>query len=612
MESFLSQLKLVDNGARWYKLDLHVHTPKSHDYKDTNTSYEAIVQKSVSSGLDMIAVTDHNTGAGYEEMRAAARGTSLVVLPGVEITVAGIHVLGIFPEKDTATDINYLLHNLKIKDEHMGKKETISSIELSIPQVLEEITNAGGLPIIAHTDSSKGLAKELEGMYRTKLIQHKAIKVMEITRDTSKRFFDGTDPSYKRKLACIKSSDAHCLDEIAQRATWIKMGQCNFRGLKQIIHEPDLRISLTEPSPEPYPTIIGMDVSGGLYKDDIFHLNKNLNSIIGGRGAGKSAILDFIRFALNSPPRSGEFLREFNQRIARLLGVGNSVRLCVDNGDGTYIIERYLLDFSTERLSGREERVTEIFSEESIYQIINGQPVEVSKPVWEIFDIEVFGQGEVFELTRRADDQLKLIDEYIGAEELFKQEKDQISNLKTNSKEIIGLQEQEATLAEELKVRTELKEKIKKLEEQLKADIFKDHGLWQAEKRYFSEVMDSLELEGKSIQDKIDETVIPELPEIDEKSPNIGTINKVSELFQELFDNLLISRQNELALLDKITGKINSKFTAWERQFDAHEEIFRDKLAELGVSSYKALADQLSSLKKQEFNLEKKVLPQKI
>lgn len=259
MQDFLSQIKLVDNGAKFYKTDLHFHTPESHDYKDKSIPYKDLVEKAISKGINMIAITDHNTGTGYKKMLKAANGTSLVVLPGVEITVEGIHILGIFPEKDTAEDVTYLLHNLKIKDKDMGKKETISNVELSIPKVLEEITNAGGIPIIAHTDSDKGLTKATKGRWRTELIRHKHLKVVEITKDATKRFFDGSDPQYNKKLSCIKSSDAHHPNEIGQRATWIKMGECSFRGLKQIIHEPDLRIYLTEPVSDNYPKIIGMD-----------------------------------------------------------------------------------------------------------------------------------------------------------------------------------------------------------------------------------------------------------------------------------------------------------------------------------------------------------------
>jgi len=610
MSNFLSQLQLVDNGAKWYKVDLHLHTPQSHDYKDRGISYKVIVEKALSSGLDMIAITDHNTGFGYEKMREAAKETNLVVLPGVEIVVEGVHILAVFPEKDTASDITYLLHNLKIRDEDMGKKETISSIELSIPKVLEEINRAGGIPIVAHTDSAKGLTEEIRGMRRTKLIQHESLKVVEITKDETKHFFDGSDPNYRRKLSCIKGSDAHHPNEIGQRATWIKMGECSFRGLKQIIHEPDLRVSLTEPVTDPYPKIVGMEVSGGLYRDEIFHFNRNLNCIIGGRGAGKSAVIDFIRFALNCPPRSEEYLREFNERIVKLLGVGNCVRVCVENEHGAFLIERELTDFATERISGKEERVTEVSSEENIYQIVNNQLVEEPRNLWEIFEIEVFGQGEVFELTRRADDQLKLIDEYIEAEKLFAQEKGYIKELKDNAKEIIDLENKEKALRDELEELKELKEKIKELRSKLKADIFKKHNLWQVEKNYFDENRKSLDSERRNIEQRIEDTIVPELPSIDEKSPNIKELSKVKALFQALFKDLKDSREKELEILNNVCKRIETIFNNWKTKFDAEEERFRKELARLGVTTHQALVQQLARLKKREFELEKKIKPQ--
>ena len=610
MENLLSQLQLVDNGAKWYKVDLHLHTPTSHDYKDRSIPYNAIVGKTLSKGLDMIAITDHNTGYGYKKMCEAARGTQLVVLPGVEIIVEGIHILAVFPEKDTATDITYLLHNLKIKDEDMGKKETISSVELSIPRVLEEVDRAGGIPIIAHTDSTKGLTKEIRGVWRAQLVRHKSLKVVEITKDETKDFFDGSDPSYRRKLSCIKGSDAHHPDEIGQRATWIKMGECNFRGLKQIIHEPDLRISLREPVADHYPRIIGMDVSGGLYESEIFHFNMNLNCVIGGRGAGKSAVIDFIRFGADCPPRSREYLREFNERIVKLLGVGNCVRLCVGNTEGVFLIERKLTDFAVERISGKEERVTEISSEERIYQIVNNQLVEEPRPLWEIFEMEVFGQGEVFELTRRADDQLKLIDEYIGAEELFTQEETYMEHLKTSANGIIDLQKEERSLSEKLGELKELKEEIRKLQSQLKADVFKQHNLWEAEKSYFDETKKSLDSEKQDIESRIEETIVPELPPIDDKSPNIKKLNEVSVLFQSLFKNLDGLRRNELVVLKNVYKKIGTIFDGWKEKFDAEDEKFRSKLAELGVTTQQAMVRQLVRLRQREFELEKRIKPQ--
>lgn len=76
------------------RLDLHMHTDRS----DGDVSPEALVASAVESSLDVISVTDHDTTAGVPAAVAAARGTSLRVIPGVELssTYGGqeIHILG--------------------------------------------------------------------------------------------------------------------------------------------------------------------------------------------------------------------------------------------------------------------------------------------------------------------------------------------------------------------------------------------------------------------------------------------------------------------------------------------------------------------------------------
>lgn len=421
MNSILDKIKDIDNGARFYKVDLHFHTPASHDYKDKSIQYDVLVDKAIEEGLDLIAVTDHHIGTGYEKMFEAAKGKNIVILPGVEVTVQNIHIIAIFPEKTNASDIEFLLHNLGIKDEEFGARETIVSIKITIPGVLETISKAGGIGIAAHTDSKKGLTEDIRGELRTALIQDESLKILEITKPEEAIYYDGTDPNYKKKLTCVMSSDSHHPDEIGKRATWIKMSECSFQGLKQIIFEPDLRVYLDEPKTTTYQNIIAMNVTGGLYKDEIFHFNKNLNCLIGGRGAGKSAVIDFIRFTLNYLPRSNELLYEFYERIAELIGLGNSVFLYIENSKGIFKIERKLSDFKEERISGRGKN-KELLTEEKVYQLVNEEFIETEKPLREIIEIEVFGQGEVFELTRRAEDQIKLIDEYIGVEDYFEKE----------------------------------------------------------------------------------------------------------------------------------------------------------------------------------------------
>ena len=57
---------------RWYKADLHIHTPASNDYEEPNASYLDCIRTAVDKGMEIIAITDHNTVAGMGAMRREA------------------------------------------------------------------------------------------------------------------------------------------------------------------------------------------------------------------------------------------------------------------------------------------------------------------------------------------------------------------------------------------------------------------------------------------------------------------------------------------------------------------------------------------------------------
>ena len=76
------------------RIDLHVHTTAS----DGQLSPAEVVHAALEIGLTAIAITDHDTTEGIAEALAAARGTSLGVIPGVEISAdvpgSEVHILG--------------------------------------------------------------------------------------------------------------------------------------------------------------------------------------------------------------------------------------------------------------------------------------------------------------------------------------------------------------------------------------------------------------------------------------------------------------------------------------------------------------------------------------
>src|SRR5918998_4010539 len=54
---------------RWIRIDLHIHTPASEDYAEPDVTFLDILREADRRGLELIALTDHNTVAGYERMQ---------------------------------------------------------------------------------------------------------------------------------------------------------------------------------------------------------------------------------------------------------------------------------------------------------------------------------------------------------------------------------------------------------------------------------------------------------------------------------------------------------------------------------------------------------------
>lgn len=79
-------------------IDLHSHTT----YSDGTLTPAALVQEALAAGLKALAITDHDTLAGWDEALAAA-GEALLIVPGVELSTTAqgrsLHVLGFYPNR---------------------------------------------------------------------------------------------------------------------------------------------------------------------------------------------------------------------------------------------------------------------------------------------------------------------------------------------------------------------------------------------------------------------------------------------------------------------------------------------------------------------------------
>lgn len=139
---------------------------------------------------------------------------------------------------------------------------------------------------------------------------------------------------YRSLKPCIHGSDSHELDKIGvpdkNRYCWLK-SEVSWEGLKYILYEPDERVKIQEGSPEPNKSIytlskIGLNatqVNGFLSVDSLnTALNQNLITIIGGRGSGKTALLDLLASCFHE----GEKLPRMKNSFFHRLYVGDGSR----------------------------------------------------------------------------------------------------------------------------------------------------------------------------------------------------------------------------------------------------------------------------------------------
>ena len=232
-------------GLRWRKLDLHVHTPASADYSGPRVTPDEFVARAIAKGLHGIAVTDHNSGEWIDAMVGAASGTALTVFPGVEISVTGgkngVHIVALFDCSATTKTVENLLSKLGFKTSDYGSLDVLSS--MAPDTVIDAIHEAGGLGVLAHADSSKGVLADMTGQARIKVMNSErlaAVEIVSVAKTAS--YLSGKDPNYKRKVAYYRASDnpvasggsGHSVDGVGSRYSWFKSDGLSLDALKQV------------------------------------------------------------------------------------------------------------------------------------------------------------------------------------------------------------------------------------------------------------------------------------------------------------------------------------------------------------------------------------------
>lgn len=219
---------------RRIRADLHIHTVASPCAASEMTP-EAVVQKAMAMGLEMIAICDHNTTANTAAMQEAA-GNDLAVFAGMEITSCEeAHVVGIFPALHSALNAGrevaaslLAAHGARAK----APLPQVAATLMSLDEVVAMIHGHGGLAIAAHVDRPSFSVLSQLGIWPNDV----RFDAAEISAVCLK--FGRTACFKDLALPLLAASDSHSLDEIGCAYTDFMMRAPEFDELKAAFKRP--------------------------------------------------------------------------------------------------------------------------------------------------------------------------------------------------------------------------------------------------------------------------------------------------------------------------------------------------------------------------------------
>ena len=435
-------------GAKWWKFDFHTHTLAS-DFSDKNITHESWLKAFMDKGIDCVAITDHNSGGWIDDLKQVLKDLEsnstapdwykpLYLFPGVEIGASdGVHILAIFGEDKDESHIDRLLGAVGYRDTK-GKNSGLAN--KSTTNIINEITELGGIPIPAHVDGPKGLfVVQLPGSALEKVLDNKNIYAMELCESNYQKHQLYID----KKLGWteIRGSDVHDFKkENFGKFTWVKMDKPSIEGLKLALQDGDVSVNRdmsNNPNKLPPFFIEKLEISDAKYigREETLDCNFSpfLNAIIGGRGSGKSTLLEFIRLVLRRDKDIHETLTEDSNKY-------------------------YSLD-ENDSLLNTETKISLLYWKNNVCYRLNWSPTADNPSLeqknedgsWEpfqgeiktLFPVRIYSQKEIFELAKEPSKLIEIIDEVseVNAEKIKTEIKEGINRYKEKENNQQELQE---------------------------------------------------------------------------------------------------------------------------------------------------------------------------
>jgi chromosome segregation protein len=341
-------MELSDRGAHFKCCDLHVHTPRDRDWEGDcpvtdaeRVAYAgAFIAACRDKKLDAVGITDHHDVAFFPYIKAASESEldangqpvppeqQIVVFPGMELTLAlPCQALILFDPDVSQQELRTAQTILRIVPSPSHEAKTAPTRRLDADLTLQRVTDE--LSVMQHNLRGRFIlfpnvnAGGEDTILRHNFQQHyKDMPCVGGYVDGScadhgrHLILEGQDPNWgNKRIGVFQTSDSRCRDfaNVGLYPTWVKWSRPTTEALRQACLAPSSRIRYSAPR-LPDNWVRSLEVTDSRYFGPFkVEFNPEANMIIGGRGSGKSTILEYLRWGLCDQP--GAHLEEGAEEV---------------------------------------------------------------------------------------------------------------------------------------------------------------------------------------------------------------------------------------------------------------------------------------------------------
>ena len=654
---------------RWLKCDLQVQTPADANHwqgigieegKEAESA-RAFAEACYDLGLDVVGLTDHNfLSINYIPYLQDAfneiyklHNHRIHLLLGFEFEAAGVgkgaHVLCLFEHNTSTRTIDKILAECGI-NHAFDTNGVLAKSDINLKEALKIVQDKyKGIIIMPHATSNDGIFDndkisewlQQDQFKNPKLLAIEVPKPVHLMRKSWQNLLLSTPqclPEWKRQtpIATIMSSDnkdlikkgsdgKHLANTLGYRYSWIKMSNPSIESLRQAFLDNQSRIMLPEDvnnDTHPklkykHPHIVSIEISDVAFlENQTIYFSNNLNCLIGGRGSGKSTIIEYLRilFQKQNQVQSDKTNSEKSTRIRKTLNEKSVIKVVWNRGENI--------------------QDTLIWENGEVSTSISG--ISDLKSFLEFLPIKIYSQQEVNLLSENfldsessiSNNLLPVIDDFAKTklEEVERQSESraiEIKGLLNNKHHLIDLKHEKIKLTEQRKY---LDERIQ-AENSIKPSLER-YRLINIEKEYFRRIEAEFDYQVETDEDDNINVLKEELDALTREfvdrykrfNANVTTPNhewfvaadeKVVQAKIKFKENIERAYNEYADDLVEIFGK-DEMWASIEDSHKKNDEIFKNSCTELGLSpdsinQMSSIHEEIKLLDKQLEELDKSI-----